>query len=205
MQKVFWYENCFKKILTITKDDAIALASLFSLQSKIESNYNQYAIRFEKSFFDKLLDKHIKEAKQKIKLSSDTVKAILSTSFGSVQILGYNLFNMYKRNPVNSQKDFLRFLFSEYMQDVAIQCYYFYLFILEIGYNYNEIYKILKKDVVAGNDLNLIQSYAFRYNGSVSYANLLLENRKKFLSPAGLKHFFPDAYICFMQYIENLP
>jgi len=66
----------------------------------VESNYNPYAIRFEKNIFASLEGSKYRQKPVKIlsliqeinKCNNDTAKMIYSTSFGKYQIMGYNIY-----------------------------------------------------------------------------------------------------------------
>jgi len=61
----------------------------------VESNVNQFAIRFEENYYKKNLDHKILEIIRHCNnCSRDTAKMIASTSWGQYQILGINLYSI---------------------------------------------------------------------------------------------------------------
>lgn len=200
----------FNKLPTKTKSEFDLLISLFCLHSKVESNFNILALRFELKFFEKLTisDALVRKLYTYSGFSIDTCRSILSHSYGSVQIMGYNLLKLYEfdnpRSSYHVSRSFWEFLIKDYLTNLPTQIYYFYLFVTQVAkLNVFEIANIIAQNKFQEEQsLKVLERYALLYDGSKNYLNLLLKNLRYFKVDA-LKEFHNDLYQEYSSYWSN--
>jgi len=143
---------------------------LLSTVAYVESEYCKGAMRFEPKFYTRIKDDDpiLDIAKGKITsyVSKDTLRALLATSYGYLQILGYNFvrFNMagWYASPFAMIEDFI---------DMKNQARFFF--------NFAEKYKIdlyqAFEELVRGEKGEQLRKFARLWNGREKYVNKLLK------------------------------
>jgi hypothetical protein len=147
-------------------------ATLFDIISEIETAKNQYGIRFEPTVFARFQNEayerreNISQILRRIVHANlctlDTAKVIFSSSFGSVQAMG---FNVYGFNYLLS--------IGEFLGSVLDQMKSFNDFLTHNGL------KEITPDMLA-TQVVLREKFALRYNGSLVYMQSMI---------ASLQHF----------------
>jgi len=142
------------------------IETLANLIAYVESNNNQFSMRFEEKYFQRKLDVAILH---KIKMfnicSFSTAKMIASTSWGAYQIMGINLYS------VCGFSDEI----GKYLCDVSLQYESFVNFIRA---------RVFKKDTISScysvlKELKQIKEFWNNVNGKYGYK---LEKLKEYLS-----------------------
>lgn len=147
---------------------------LFSILALVESDYEMEAIRFEKSFFDKIKDddKVLRKMNFSIYVSKDTNKMLLATSYGYIQILGYNL---VLRELLFPSELITPIGFIEEASNPARQYIYLEDFLNRNGFKANEIITAIEERAKTKELLR----FSRLWNGSVKYADTLLSRFNK--------------------------
>lgn len=145
----------------------IELALVYAVVSDVESGGNPCSFRFEPRFADRISerDKALVRARKYYNANEESLKLLLSTSVGRIQILIYNLFfydRIYRYLEENRIAVSIPFVLPE-AQEREI----FRLFLEERGINY---FPFERK--------SLCEDFAVKYNGSFRYADLLWERWK---------------------------
>jgi len=143
---------------------------LLSTVAKVESRYIKGAMRFEQRFYERIKDNDevLRKAKEKIAsyTSKDTLKAILATSYGYLQILGYNFvkFDMavWYASPFSMIEDFI---------DTRNQVRFFFKFMEKYRIDTQTAYEELER----GEEGRELKRLAKLWNGSEEYVYKLLE------------------------------
>lgn len=132
----------------------------------IESSDNNHAMRFERKVFNRvtnapnsLIESAIVKANS---CTYDTARVIYSMSWGAYQIMGFNL---YSGNSIARDFSIIDFLIDLPLQDCV-----FDNFCISRGINYR-VDEML-------NDPAKLKQFAVTYNGSESYADLIIKKAK---------------------------
>lgn len=136
--------------------------TLWDIIARVESNNHLGAIRFEPDYYAKRMQRGdwvgsiITRIREQNKCSLGTARMIYCSSFGAVQVMGFNLYH----------NNTLSFSVAKYLNDEALQV--------------NEFRRFLKNNALTHYTPELLKvshdariHFAKVYNGAVSYAELL--------------------------------
>jgi hypothetical protein len=176
----------------LSKEEKEKILELFAVLSWVESAWNKKAIRFEKKIWDKV-NITLYNPKMKEGISNDTFKAILSTSYGLPQLMGFNIAKIYqeRRGYDLYGKTLWQFIADNYLQSEGVQIDYWYYFCRHIiTFTHTDLVQILG-DIRNNNKSLRLLEFARLYNGSYGFAELLLSAKDKKLNDFLKK--FPEA------------
>jgi hypothetical protein len=176
----------------LSKEEKEKILELFAIQSWVESAWNKKAIRFEKHIMDKV-EITLYNPKMREGISNDTFKAILSTSYGLPQLIGFNIARIYqeRRGYDLYGKTLWQFIADNYLQSEGMQIDYWYYFCRHIiTFTHTDLIQILR-DIRNNNKSLMLLKFARLYNGSFEYAELLLSAKNVKLNDFLKK--FPEA------------
>lgn len=144
-------------------------SKMFQIIGLIESNHHQYAIRFEHEYFNRRLAKGWKEEiiariRKANECSRRTAQMIYSSSWGSVQIMGFNLYH---------GENCLTRSVGEFMNDLELQEKEFNRFLRNA-----KLDKYTPEELA--NDAEARRRFAKTYNGAESYADLINNSLKHY-------------------------
>jgi len=150
------------------------LLYLFSVLALVESSYEMEAIRFEPKFFQRIKDNDrvLQKTQFSVYTSRDTRKMLLATSYGYLQILGYNLVLRELLSP----SDLITPIgFIEEAINPARAYIYLYDFMRRNRFKAGEIITAIEEKTKTK---ELIR-FARLWNGSKAYTDTLIDNYEK--------------------------
>ena len=156
--------------------DRESYVRLFAVVSMVEASWNQYSIRFEENIYKKIDIKDFSKITDRKIYSENTIKAVLSTSFGLPQIMGFNIVKIYYDSVDWKvyEETLIDFILKHYLQHAYIQFDYFCYFVnVSLGFNTSDIQEILKA-VKQQEKTKILMEFAKRYNGQEEYADRLI-------------------------------
>lgn len=132
------------------------ISTISELIALVETGNNLHALRFEPDYQPKPEHIGLVQKRWGCYVSYSTARVVLASSWGKYQIMGFNIYDMGFQHNI-----------AEFWNDSDIQDYYFSLFLRGNDINYT-------LEAVTSNEL-VRNRFALKYNGSLEYANKMME------------------------------